>query len=284
MKHSATPFASLVAFLSLVTIDLTPAAAATAADSHAITVAGSQRALSQKMYKHLLLAALGVDKAGNLEHLAANRRQFGETQAAQRSGDPAPGPEVLQALSAVDELWLLFDTVVGNGLNAGKGVTADLVARVDSLDLPLLAATDKVVQSYEKAAAGLTFSMLAVTVNVAARQRMLSQKIAKEVLLIAYGHEAERNRRNLKQSADEFDATLKALIRGDAERLLMVPPTLKIRTQLAQVERHWQDFLSRITLVAEGAKVDAGLIEFVARENPPLVEAVSQAVTMYQAL
>jgi hypothetical protein len=289
-RKSAALFTALLALSGAIGMDLAPVAAATKADTQAINAAGMQRALTQKMCKQLLLAVLGVDAADNLAHLEASRRQFGETQAGLRSGDPAlglpdvPDAEILQALSAVDELWPVFDAVLGKGLGADAKATAEVVARVETVELALLAATDKVTDAYQKAAAGRTFSMLAVTFNSAARQRMLLQKISKEFLLIAYGHEVEQNRRNLKQSAADFDATLKALMKGDAERFVMTPPNLDIRTQLAQVYRHWRDFLTPITAVAEGAEIDAGMIELVAGENPPLVEAVRRTVTLYQGL
>ncbi len=47
--------------------------------------------------------------------------------------------------------------------------------------------------------------------NMTDMQRMLTQKISKETMLIALGVEAERNVRNLQRTRDLFDRTLKGL-------------------------------------------------------------------------
>ncbi len=60
----------------------------------------------------------------------------------------------------------------------------------------------------------------AVIVNLAGKQRMLTQKMTKEALAVSRGLEKEEN---LKKTADLFDRTLKGLISGDAE--LNLPPT-----------------------------------------------------------
>ena len=69
----------------------------------------------------------------------------------------------------------------------------------------------------------ITAKEYAVVINLSGRQRMLTQKMSKEMLLVASGVEAEKNRGALKKSAALFDTTLKGLIKGSKE--LGIPPT-----------------------------------------------------------
>lgn len=53
---------------------------------------------------------------------------------------------------------------------------------------------------------------LAVSINLAGKQRMLTQKMTKEVLLVKAGIKKEENLKNLRASRDLFHQTLNGLI------------------------------------------------------------------------
>ena len=53
-----------------------------------------------------------------------------------------------------------------------------------------------------------------VVINLAGRQRMLTQKMSKEALGVHKGDNVETYRTQLKQTASLFDKTLKALMNG----------------------------------------------------------------------
>ena len=59
-------------------------------------------------------------------------------------------------------------------------------------------------------------------INLSGRQRMLSQKMSKEILLISLDYQAAENLSNLEATASLFDRTLKGLRDGDPE--LSLPP------------------------------------------------------------
>ncbi len=48
-------------------------------------------------------------------------------------------------------------------------------------------------------------------INLAGKQRMLTQKMTKELLLIANGIDVDKNRESLKKTAELFENTLKDL-------------------------------------------------------------------------
>jgi hypothetical protein len=92
----------------------------------------------------------------------------------------------------------------------------------------------------------------AARINLAGRQRMLSQKLMKEVLLF----ETDRaSARTITNTITVFDTTLHALIRGgeapsdlDEKRIILLPPE-KNREALAaldKVENLWLPFKARI--------------------------------------
>lgn len=73
--------------------------------------------------------------------------------------------------------------------------------------------------------------------NISGRQRMLSQWMSKEVLLVAAGKLSVRD--SLQATSDEFNGTLGDLVNGNAERGL--PAALgDVPAQLALVSSIWE--------------------------------------------
>ncbi len=75
-------------------------------------------------------------------------------------------------------------------------------------------------------------------VNVAGRQRMLSQKMTKEKLLVIKGQEEYREK--LKRTLNTFDTSLHALIYGDKNMGIIPPSNGKIKAQLVRVASIWK--------------------------------------------
>ena len=79
-----------------------------------------------------------------------------------------------------------------------------------------------------------------VVINVAGKQRMLTQKITKEVLLLR--NHVKPDFTTLDVSIKEFDTTLDDLIDGNSERDIYAPPRTCIKERLLQVESLWMTF------------------------------------------
>jgi hypothetical protein len=259
---------------------------------HVMNLAGMQGMLTQKMSSESLLVALGIDREKNLRNLEKTRALFDRTLKGLRYGNAALGlsptsdPEVLDDLGKVEELWPLLDTVVRNSV-AGQNVTAEGVDTIVELNLPLLKATDDTVKAYESAARGGNInliSMLAVALDKSGQQRMLTQKMLKEYLLIAYGYEVRKNRQNLRKTIDLFDHTLQGLMNGDNDQGILRAPTPEIRTQLAIVEQLWDEFRAQLEPFGRAGKPDPDAIANVAQQNLLLLEEMSKAATMYARL
>ncbi len=107
----------------------------------------------------------------------------------------------------------------------------------------------------------------ALVINLAGRQRMLTQRMTKAVLGIAAGtpeYQAE-----LAESVQQFDETLAALldggtvVYGDEQVTLPATSDRLVRTELDQVSSLWQQF-----------RRDAEIVQSTERSSPASVQAV----------
>ena len=283
----------LLILVSLMVVCVSLPAEPTAAQSGTIlNLSGRQRMLSQKMTKELMFAALGHNVAANLTSAQATVALFDETLKGLRDGSEALGlpptedPRILRQIGKVVELWDEYRGAV-DGIIAKGSVEAGDVARIAELNLPLLAEMNKCVTLYERQARGSSMSAnpaLAVAVNLSGKQRMLSQRMTKEMLLVAYGHEAEENKLRLTESYDLFDRTLKGLEHGDAALELSAdvnsPELIK---QLHVVAEIWSQYFPLARAAASG-EFDAAQLASIEALNLTLLKEMNRAVGMYEAL
>lgn len=258
--------------------------------SQLINVVAKQHMLTQMMSKESLLVALEVDKARNLHNLRSNQAFFDRVQQGLRYGDitlSVPGtrrPKILEKLDRVEELWPLFGNAVETSVSAGS-VSAERLDTIAEVNLALLEATEDTVRAYREAAArGGLFSMIGIAIDQSGHQRTLTQKMSKEFLLIAYGHDVNKNRRHLQETIQQFDQTLLGLINGDFELLLLPAPTPEIRGQLRKVQRIWDEFLPLLRTAVDKERIGPEVIAQVARDNMSLLLEMNAVVDLYAAL
>ena len=258
-----SPFMALV----LMAVGLLPAAVQAGSDmGDTINVAGRQRMLTQKMSKEILLIASGIDVAGNLDNLKKTATLFDSSLIGLQ--DFGHG-DIAAQLQVVAGLWGTFHKHVAVVL-AGN-TSKDVLAKIAAENMPLLKNMNKAVQMYAKAAGSSMSQDLANTINVAGRQRMLTQKMSKEILSVALGIDAESNSANLKKTAELFDTTLKGLKDfGNAE----------IAAQLQVVSGLWNKFHAHIKAGVSG-NVSKDVLQSIATENMPLLKNMNKAVQMY---
>jgi hypothetical protein len=186
----------------------------------------------------------------------------------------------LRQLGKVEGLWAPFKALVEQVVAGGE---VD-VAKVAEMNLPLLKNMNTAVRLYEKAAKKATGKSAGVVINLAGKQRMLTQKMSKEVLLVALQHDTENNRSNARNTASLFDRTLKGLKDGDADLELPKTEDAAIRAQLDTVDGLWQKFkplVERAGAVDGGALSAADLLQ-LAQLNLPLLKEMNKAVKMYE--
>ena len=258
-----------------------------------LNLSGKQRMLSQKMSKEMMLIALNHEVDKNLESLAATSSLFDKTLKGLRDGDadlrlpPTASDRIIKQLDKIQaEHWQGYYQIV-KAVLAAKTVSKEQVAQLAAANVPLLAEMNKCVQLYEKDAskAGLKSDPgLAVTINLSGKQRMLSQKMSKEFLLVAYGHEADKNKLDLLETATLFDRTLGGLLDGDATLDLPGTKDEGIRKQLAVVMDLWKGFKPLVEAATDpkAASIAPEQIAKLAQANLPLLSEMNKAVEMYE--
>lgn len=89
----------------------------------------------------------------------------------------------------------------------------------------------------------LSMSSSANTVDMAGRQRMLSQRLAKEVLLVGAGVETQST---VQGTIDLFESTHRKLLSGDAIEGVHAPTSAEIESRLNDVEVLWREYKKQI--------------------------------------
>ncbi|VAV83377.1 Methyl-accepting chemotaxis protein I (serine chemoreceptor protein) [hydrothermal vent metagenome] len=245
-------------------------------DGTVMNMAGRQRMLSQKMSKEVMALLQGKAEARQVLDTVG---LFDKSLTALISGDAEMGipmtkePKIQAQLGKVKGQWMNFKASLTElAKNADK--RAELYAYVSGRNEELLREMNKAVALIDKA------GFNARTLNLAGRQRMLSQKMTKEVMALDNGvGSAEQTLATVAL----FDKTLNGLLRGDKE--LGLTPVRKplITAQLRKVEGLWRPFKKNI----EGLIEQIGAIEknrsYVLANNVPLLKEMNKGVGMYEA-
>jgi len=252
---------------SQVFAEATPVAQTKQQSGVVINLAGKQRMLTQKMSKEALFIAKGINTDANKANLAKTVALFDKTLKGLVSGDkslklPATtNKDILAQLKVVSDLWTPFKASIEKG---------DLKA-INSGNIPLLKNMNKAVQMYAKASGSKLDPKMAKTINLAGKQRMLTQKMTKELLLIANGIDVDANKANIKKTASLFENTLNDLLSGTKDA--------GIKTQLEVVKKLWADYAP---IVKKADTSDASLAK-AEKVNLHLLKEMNKAVKMYEA-
>ncbi len=121
-----------------------------------------------------------------------------------------------------------------------------------------------------------------LVINLAGRQRMLSQKITKEILLLSEGHLSSEN---VVNTINIFDDTLNSLYHGGRAPLdlaqtkfaeLPKPESKEVVEQLQKVESTWKLFQESATKIVEAK--DQPSLEHIKKINVTLLQEMNRAV------
>ena len=251
--------------------------------------------LTQKMVKELLLIKANTSTQENLEALQESTELFSRTLAGLKKGDQEMGlvrydsPRVRRQIARVERLWQEFRTDIDRVLATGK-VTDKQVDTIVSLNMPLLKASNKLVVQYEKSSQterSGSFSN-ATAINLAGRQRMLTQKMSKEFLLIFLNKDTEHNTLNLLETSTLFQQTLDGLLNGHEILGLAAVVDQPQREQLQRVLNAWNQMQAVIEPIFLGdisqshLKVTQEQLEAVASLNLPLLREMNAAVQLFE--
>lgn len=195
--------------------------------------AGEQRMLSQRMVKFYCQVGLGVvpaqSRAGMLDSMQrfeANLDVLGP--AAKRT------PATAQAYGRLALAWRPVRAA------AAKSATPESARALSRLAEDVLAAAEALTRAMEDASGQL----ISQAVNLAGRQRMLSQRVAKAYMLRSWGVDSAAVREEMAAATSEFNGAL-ALLLARPEN------TDEIRGELQDLALQWEWLQSAVS--AEGA-------------------------------
>jgi len=251
--------------------------------------AGRQRMLTQRMSKAACLAQLGVDAALHRKIAQDAALRFGLVLTGLQQGSADLGFEaetsrmVLIQLEKTEVLWNRFAPLVGR--LSGEAGDESALAALRKSNVRLLKQMDRSVTAIQsEMATGVEFSQQAMALNVAGRQRMLTQKAIKDMCMVMSGIDPEADRKALRATVAEFENSLRDLREGSPARSLIAAPTWEIDAQLEMVEGLWFELSPIVQTVMSGddiSKSDLGYAAFIAEA---VLAEMNNAVRMYEKL
>jgi methyl-accepting chemotaxis protein len=129
-------------------------------------------------------------------------------------------------------------------------------------------------------------SSMGVIINLAGKQRMLSQKMSKEALILMESKDSTVARKDLASTVQLFDKTLEGLIDGDKSMGLPKTTDPAIRAQLVNnVKKTWSPFKAEMNNLLDERSNDsqmASAMKYVNSHNIQLLKEMNSAVQLYE--
>jgi len=124
----------------------------------------------------------------------------------------------------------------------------------------------------------LSLSVSAETINVAGAQRMLSQKMTKEALLL---HSGVIERSLMEGTMAQFERSHQDLLNGNPERNISRFDDASIQAQMRTVGEHWQRLRQQLLSVQPNGTLDMALLQ---QNSVALIKHMNDAVVMMTRL
>lgn len=231
---------------------------ALAGDDHAVNLAGQQRMLSQRIVKSWVQIGLNVQPAISKRQLDESIRRFEQNL---RVLEPMVNtPEARGALGGLHAAWAPLRSSVAGVIRQSDA------ALVDARSEDVLMAAERLARILQDQAT----EPASRWVNLAGRQRMLSQRLVKIYMLRQWGVDSSRLREDLESVQNEFAGALANMQQraGNSEM---------IREELDKLALQWEWL--RTALATEGAE---SFRLILAEGGDAVLELAEQVTLLFQ--
>lgn len=231
----------------------------------AINKAGRQRMLSQRMGKAWLALVLGIEPPTAQRVLDGSLALFDRQHVELKAY--ASTPELKDTYQKLETAWGDYKTAL-----VGAAPSRSTAAQVLSADAKVLALAHQGTVQYEK----LSDKPVGKLVNIAGRQRMLSQRMGKFFMAAAMGVDKDNAVAEMNKAKAEFVAALETL-RNAPEA------TAKIKEELQLADQQWLFFDTALKRLEQaGANPKALADVWFTSEN--LLNVMDKVTGLYAAL
>ena len=230
-----------------------------------VNLCGRPRLLSQQMAMAWAMLGQNIAPSKSAARLRRLKQQFEQTLASLEALDPSHG--LGQRLNTVMDLWPPYQ----HALFAAEPPLAN-AETVLELSEEILAAIDRLTHDAEDQAS----LPAAPYVNIAGRNRMLSQRIGKLFLFREWGVFSEAMQQHMSESLGEFEANL-------AELKMSQTSIPELSAQLDEVGALWRRFLVVLLADLRHASKERHALAVLA-EGDRLLRHVDTAVKLYERL
>lgn len=229
-----------------------------------INYSGKLRMLSQRLPAAACNLHDGIDPSSSRAALDGALEEFDEILAALEFGDDTRGiygPEqrrrTLRVIEEVHKTLAPIKDALAN--EPTEGVSSHTAQILADENLALLEIAKMLVVDLTGAYANPVALLQsdAMTIDIAGRQRMLTQKMSKEVCLVLSNIHAPSASETLGETMRMFEVSLGALQNGMSEVGIQPPPNGAITDGLAVVAREWGAVRAHIDTVLLGGTLTA---------------------------
>lgn len=231
--------------------------------SERVNYSGKLRMLSQRVIATGCNYAAGIDPQESGKHMQAARDEFALIVDALENGNADLGMNGAEkrkkTLARIEELKAEWKPLAGdldsiNSAPAAATVESAAVQSGQVLSVAKLLVSDLSAQYSDPAAMVQANAML---IDISGRQRMLTQRMSKNICLAASGITTEAAKSELAATAEMFETSLNALRSGMQAAGINPPPNSEIAEGLSIVQANWTEMKPAVeTILAGGTLSD----------------------------